>query len=647
MNDLFYKAIIFILEIKHSFKEKRDSSLINLSTNSVNKFNNYKDKIFNILQNHNLFIAIIAIITLLTIISRLQNFIGPTSSFTIDLTKVFFDKDFENYFAIAPIILLINKISLIIANLTNLNEIIFIQIFILFIAIMSIIASSAILKRSIIYSNKIYYNLILVSFAISLLTPINFTYYNEYNINYYYNLIILPPFISYLLVKKTRLFDNLAIILLSFLLISINPFYLILIIFGEIIKYNKIPINYKNCSIYILAAIYYIIFYHHYNITWEFDNFYTLSLPLIFYFTNYQIIKKDKIIQYFTKISLILALIYVISSSNNHLALFYCISLPAFILIFYHFVKNNFLFIFKLWFLVITIFIFSIYSPTEIHQLSSSLISFWWIGSIAMALKFKNKIANQNKIISLASKFAIPTNLNNALILGIFVLAITISNSKIDITKLIWLANISLSFLLIYNYQKIVKSGNIFEVIIVFTLISSILGFFTSDISKNNEKINQDIINNNLLQNINKYSNNKETTFINFSHNISYPIKNYLNITNKLNLNENKILFSNIWQNKIDYQLLKNLIELISNPNNEIIVIQKYLDRQSSFCNIGFIEFYMRDDNFKKAFLQYKYKNKITIYNNVNNDINIEKGLIKNNLTSNIITTDIEIYSRK
>ena len=647
MNDLFYKAIIFILEIKHSFKEKRDSSLINLSTNSVNKFNNYKDKIFNILQNHNLFIAIIAIITLLTIISRLQNFIGPTSSFTIDLTKVFFDKDFENYFAIAPIILLINKISLIIANLTNLNEIIFIQIFILFIAIMSIIASSAILKRSIIYSNKIYYNLILVSFAISLLTPINFTYYNEYNINYYYNLIILPPFISYLLVKKTRLFDNLAIILLSFLLISINPFYLILIIFGEIIKYNKIPINYKNCSIYILAAIYYIIFYHHYNITWEFDNFYTLSLPLIFYFTNYQIIKKDKIIQYFTKISLILALIYVISSSNNHLALFYCISLPAFILIFYHFVKNNFLFIFKLWFLVITIFIFSIYSPTEIHQLSSNLISFWWIGSIAMALKFKNKIANQNKIISLASKFAIPTNLNNALILGIFVLAITIRNSKIDITKLIWLANISLSFLLIYNYQKIVKSGNIFEVIIVFTLISSILGFFTSGISKNNEKINQDIINNNLLQNINKYSNNKETTFINFSHNISYPIKNYLNITNKLNLNENKILFSNIWQNKIDYQLLKNLIELISNPNNEIIVIQKYLDRQSSFCNIGFIEFYMRDDNFKKAFLQYEYKNKITIYNNVNNDINIEKGLIKNNLTSNIITTDIEIYSRK
>ncbi len=473
---------------------------------------------------------------------------------------------------------------------------------------MSIIASSAILKRSIIYSNKIYYNLILVSFAISLLTPINFTYYNEYNINYYYNLIILPPFISYLLVKKTRLFDNLAIILLSFLLISINPFYLILIIFGEIIKYNKIPINYKNCSIYILAAIYYIIFYHHYNITWEFDNFYTLSLPLIFYFTNYQIIKKDKIIQYFTKISLILALIYVISSSNNHLALFYCISLPAFILIFYHFVKNNFLFIFKLWFLVITIFIFSIYSPTEIHQLSSSLISFWWIGSIAMALKFKNKIANQNKIISLASKFAIPTNLNNALILGIFVLAITISNSKIDITKLIWLANISLSFLLIYNYQKIVKSGNIFEVIIVFTLISSILGFFTSDISKNNEKINQDIINNNLLQNINKYSNNKGTTFINFSHNISYPIKNYLNITNKLNLNENKILFSNIWQNKIDYQLLKNLIELISNPNNEIIVIQKYLDRQSSFCNIGFIEFYMRDDNFKKAFYNINIK---------------------------------------
>jgi hypothetical protein len=92
---------------------------------------------------------------------------------------------------------------------------------------------------------------------------------------------------------------------------------------------------------------------------------------------------------------------------------------------------------------------------------------------------------------------------------------------------------------------------------------------------------------------------------------------------------------------------LKNLIEQISNPNNEIIVIQKYLDKQSSFCNIGFIEFYMRDDNFKKAFLQYEYKNKITIYNNVNNDINIEKGLIENNLTSNIITTDIEIYSRK
>ena len=647
MNDFFYKAIIFIIEIKHSFKEKRESLLRNLLQNIKEKFHNSKSSIHALFCNRNFLLASLIFIIFGAFFLRFNFNIGPLTILNLDQANIFFHHN-HNYFSIPPIIFGINYAILTIAKIVKISNAILLQAILLFLAIISTALSCLALKKSKIYSNKLNYNIITLSIAIATLIPINLGNVNECNITYNYIIIIALPYISYLFVKKLNYLDNLIIAICAIILICLDYHYIALIILCELLRSSNIRniFNVRNILILILCLINYSYFYKQYNYQPKLPDFELLSLPIIFLASNYTIIKRNFILINLSKASLVMALIYLISGQDHNLATYYCLNLALFILIFYYFVKiysNNF---YKLWFILITIAIFSLYTPYDTSKLVASLASLWWIGSIIISLKLNKKISKISKKFNLIQKIILPTNINDFLLLFITILIIYFL-SIITSSIVIWLINIIFSIILIHNYRIFFKKSYKFVAIISFILIFVIFGLIKESISYNknirytsNNEIYQQISNN-----IRNVTNN--ITLINFDPQISYPLANDLKNINRINLDQNQILYKNIALNKIDHKLLNNLIKKISNPKNEKLLIQNYIDHQYSFCNIGFIEFYLRDDNFKKIFSNYKFENKILLYQNFSEDISLKKRYIENNKINNIIITDIDVYSRK
>jgi hypothetical protein len=146
--------------------------------------------------------------------------------------------------------------------------------------------------------------------------------------------------------------------------------------------------------------------------------------------------------------------------------------------------------------------------------------------------------------------------------------------------------------------------------------------------------------NSQIIKLIKTYSDNGSTVMIAKEIADFYPAISYSSKINELPFLQYKILFKRIVNDEFESDqnanyMLAKLKQKIASEKNKILIIQSggYIDQ--SRCSIGFLEFYFRDEEFRKIFFEnYRFLTRATNIINISSD-------------QQIIERDAEIYIRK
>jgi len=586
-------------------------------------------------------------IILLSVFLQSSRDIGHDSAAYIEMAQKILagEKYYHNFFENnLPFALYLTAIPIFFSNLFKTSPIIALQLFVNLIGIISIYSCAKILhsqKASKNISNSLQ-KFIIISFCFAYFIRIYTLQFNEYGTkSSYFLALALPYFCCLLSANNSRIFVG----ILAGLIICLKPNYAILIAAFEIYKsplvdYNKILRNLVTVSVVALYAVLIKIFTPEYfaylpqfrslyfkisNINY-FPTFKEDLFPLLIFITiNFQIIKNNRSLKILllatTACAAIIASEFI--GGFDQRFIFFTFALPLTFLTSFYFYQNIFRSIISLKerisiaTLILLCFILPQFDAKNIFPFLLNLCCFWWI------VLFFFKKPNW-PLIALALASA----------------AISIFDYS---GKISWLFCAIIFLCLINNYKK-----NLLKPLVI--LVSLILSYFASLVFAavfNHQHLyasflkSPNYINEEKIYFIEKYAPQKNDKIAVISNIIPdiYPIFTYLDKHNANPAHNLYSLYPKVSNLKdagqkiaTDYLFLK-LREQISDKNNKLIFVKNHLNSTST-CTVSFIEYYLRDEDFKNIFLQnYQFLNRI-IYFEKQDD-------------RSFIAQDIEIYIRK
>jgi hypothetical protein len=252
----------------------------------------------------------------------------------------------------------------------------------------------------------------------------------------------------------------------------------------------------------------------------------------------------------------------------------------------------------------------------------------------------------------------------NRLVFDLFFSAMLVLNLYLLIDKRLgfigWILSAILFFSVIFLTQKNEKNDNIFskKKILLILVFSYFLFLFFSQFSFNHNyqspnNFNQKVITF-LHQNLAKNS-DENFIFISGQDLANYPIRSIMQKTNPVNFSNFQKFYDQIDkkigedQNDFDKSLFE-LKQQIKNNQNKFLLIEENSLQPVSKCRISFLEYYLRDSEFRDFFIKnYQFFSKI-IEIKKEEKINFfsEKKVKNLSLKSNEkITRNVEIYLRK
>ena len=162
-----------------------------------------------------------------------------------------------------------------------------------------------------------------------------------------------------------------------------------------------------------------------------------------------------------------------------------------------------------------------------------------------------------------------------------------------------------------------------------------------------------------IIKNIKTYSDNEKALIIGDNICDRYPVTKYFSQNSDIKNISYNSLYGRISHNNNHHQFLDKLanqefLQLMKNikNKNEIIIVKNYDSQIRRDCQIGFLEFYLRNEEFRQIFINnYKFVNRIVEFEAQNPTITIEKKsrlqqeLDRNNYIK--MLKDYEVYRVK
>jgi len=563
-------------------------------------------------------ITFCSLIILLSLFKRSMIDIGQDSGLYLEIAQKILDgkKYFHGFFEYNfPLSFLLLTIPVGISNLLGLSPIISAEYFVNLLAIFSLIWSYKILKNSQKIQSQFELNLLIICFTAGFFIRGKTLFFNEFLTKTSFLIIFVYPFFSYYFfgVEKLKKMQKIYLGMLSGLIISLKPNFIILIISFEIYRVIKSR-NIKSLlathnlicasfiSFYIIAIFiffpsfvqnffYMMEIYYEYKINYRINDFYDkylviftqiqlnyfLYLMLIYF--NIKNLQKNELMNCLTL--LMVATIFIIFSENFYLdqeIIFFALGLGFIVFNFVYFLKQNQISILNYWLIFFSLVIFC-FVASETYPLMSSIIYYLglpiFIYLIFFCPKIDSKIYFYSKIFLIFSLILLVfLRIYFFKIFAFFVIIFFIITSLINL-NLCW--------------QKSQVDKKFFYPIIflVFVTIIGFLGEYFravfNNYSPNETHIQFQSLNhqNKVLFQITKsYLKNNDNLII-FGDSIenSYPFRNYAKLRNDSEFSQYDILSNSLKypyiHNQNEYfnqKFLTSFYNQIIDPKNKVII---------------------------------------------------------------------------
>ncbi len=582
------------------------------------------------------------LIILLSLFKRSMVDIGQDSGLYLEIAQKIFEgkKYYHDFFEYNfPLSFLLLIIPVAISNLLGLSPIIIADYFVNLLAIFSLIWSYKILKNSQKIQSQLELNLLIICFTAGFFIRGKTLFFNEFLTKTSFLLIFFFPFFSYYLfgVEKLKKIQKIYLGILSGLIISLKPNFIILIFFFEIFRVYKsrnikslLDIHNFICALFIIfyltiIAIFFTSFvenffymmriYSEYKLNYQnkkylfiLNKIETNYLPyfmlILIYIKN---LKKNEVNNCLTL--LLSAIIFIIFTENLYIdqeIIFSALGLSFIMINFVNYLKQNKISILHYWLVFFSLIIFC-FMASETFSLISSMLYYLGLPTLFYLLFFRHFFDSKNyfyvKIFviffSLLLVFVIlkyPKYFDN-----LFALFLIIS-SLISINCFIEKYRVNKFFFQVINF-------------VVFFATIGFLGDYYRAVCNNYSpdeihlKLQSPNHNNKAMFDIIKLNLKNDDNFIIFGDNIedSYPFRNYTKLINQSAFSQYDILANSlkfpaihnpneIYNNKVLIDFYKQIV----NPQNNIIIF--YNDRQ---CSVSNLEFIIRNNpQLKKYFLE-------------------------------------------
>ena len=633
------------LEITTYIEEKRlilGKKIENFLIKKLNIFINYA-KLFSNNEASGLFGCFLII--LVSLFKRSMIDIGQDSGLYLEIAQKIFEgkKYFNDFFEYNfPLSFLLLIIPVGISKLLGLSPIISADYFVNLLAIFSLIWSYKILKNSQKIKSQFELNLLIICFTAGFFIRGKTLFFNEFLTTTSFLIIFFFPFFSYYFygVEKLKKIQKIYLGILSGLIISLKPNFIILVFFFEIYRVYRsrnimsfLAIHNLICasliSFYVIIVFiffpnfvenfsYMMGIYHDYKINYRIDDFsdkyllifnkiqinYLMYFMLIYiYLKNGQ---KNELVNYLTL--LMLAIISIVFSENFYIdqeIIFSALGLSFVLINFIIFLKQNKISLLRHWLLFFSVMIFCFIS-SETFSLMCSMLYYLALPILIYLLFFCSFVDSKS---SLNAKIFL-------LFSVIFLVFLRFYFFKIfDFFVVIFLIIISFINLnlLLKNYHQNKKSFYVINFLIFFATTGFVGNYFRAVF--NNYSSGEDHVffkspnsQNHALFEILKSNVKANDNLVIFGDAIenSYPFRNYAKLRNDSEFSQYNVLANSLKYPTTHYQIeayknkvLEGFHRQIMNPKNNLIIFYNHRD-----CTISNFEFIMRNSpKIKEYFL--------------------------------------------
>jgi hypothetical protein len=271
--------------------------------------------------------------------------------------------------------------------------------------------------------------------------------------------------------------------------------------------------------------------------------------------------------------------------------------------------------------------------------------------------------ANTIRFVSLPLFHAILAGIVGYFI-GLTILTISLTARK-EYNDWPWLFATIILILLIIFYQKLHEktyskkefsafSSAVITIIFAYLLSLHLVGIFNLNSSRAYSYKSPNNLNNQIVEQIKSATReNDEIAIISNRIAATYPVSNYIKKSNPLPSLHLSPLYEKIsGSNKMsesDNYLLSRLKQQIERRENKLIFVQK---SQISFdrCAINFLEYYLRDPEFKKVFLEnYVFLNQLITLQKAEKEVKFfdDKKALELPQSTDLIDAEVEVYIKK
>ncbi len=591
-----------------------------------------------------------------------------------------------------PLSFLFTIIPVSVANFFHISPIVVLEIFIYLVGIFTIYFSARILQRSSLSQDRTAFNLLVIAVAVGFFWRVFTSAFNEIGTKSTYLLACAFPYVFYHLIKNSDLkkSDHIIIGFLAAILCCLKPNYAILPILFELRKVYKnkslkSAFCLRNYTTLVVLASYFLLLlccfpeFLQFSSQFRYGYFSATSCNLAIIFTEdlmpllllsslcFFLIKKDDFIPTFLLATISIGLVVLsefIGGYDQRFAV-YSLSLPLVFVLLLKLQRSQLIDWKNNWLLLLLILIIPQFEQDFFTKVILNLCAFWWVATLILSRKWqKISVKNLGKFWSLLSNFFLPRNLFSAFCFSVLTATsiYLVTNHKLNGIAIVSSAIILI--LLVNFYQKLYcqfidqKKLSLASLAMIFLVISYMINIYSSSIIGKNENYTSPNFANDKVSEIirnNAAAADDEIVSIAWIIPETYPVMTYAKKINPLPNSQFPALFLKIGNRDVTTEsqsyLLSRLREQMANPQNKLIFVNGYYLNDYNKCNITFLEYYFRDQEFRKIFLKnYVFLNRvITTKNQDRTFVFFKDQEPKNDPTAGIdlIERDIEVYVRK
>lgn len=629
----------------------------------------------------------------ISVLVRSTRDIGHDSAVYLEIAQKMLNggKYYQDFFENnLPLSFLLTIIPVFLAKVFGASPIIFTEIFVNLVGISALYLSAKILDRSDVSKDKTIFNLIIISFAVGFFLRVLTLQYNEFATKSTYFLAFAFPYLAYQFRQESTLrkSDQIFSGLLAAAFFCLKPHYGILAIVFEVKKLwekksLKAVFCLRNYVTFVVLILYLLLLFigfpdyisaiSSFSSIYYDSQYFKISLMLkedlfpIFalIFLCFSLIRKSPSLQIFflTTLATSLIIILEVMGGSDQRFVLYSLSLPLLVLLMLTIIRNQQIDWKKNWFALLLILLAPQFDQSFFVATAFNLCAFWWMFAVALSWQWRRILAANeanfgSKFNNFFSLLFFQRNLTSwifFLILAAFSISLSFHP---DTNIFAWPVSAVIFILMMIFYQNLYEKFVVaekfsrFSACIIFMVLSYFISLHLAAIFSAHHNKSPNYVNEQIIKNYSEQGG--DLTIISSAISGSYPAVNYLKIENALPSSQLLTLYGKIEDKKemsaVQKYLFLRLKQQLENPQNRLVFVENKLYAYDAQCRIGFLEYYFRDPEFKKLFLQnYVFLNRIieilpskqvVEFFNDGHDFSVTGK-------SDLIERDIDIYIRK